>query len=94
MLSNSSSKFIKSLQLKKYRREHSSFFVEGRINVLEVLESKFKVISVLVTPDYVSEVKNYLTEEIELIEVKKSDLAKIGTYQSNNFGVAVVKMPE
>jgi RNA methyltransferase, TrmH family len=94
MLSNSSSKFIKSLQLKKYRREHSSFFVEGRINVLEVLESNFEVISVLVTSEYVSEVKDYLKVGIELIEVKEADLAKIGTYQSNNFGLAVVRMPD
>ena len=93
MLSSSSSKFIKSLQLKKYRKEHSCFFVEGRINVLEVLCSDFVVKTVLVTAEYQKEVEKVVQNGVEIIVVKINDLEKIGTYKSNNFGLAVVEMP-
>ncbi len=94
MLSNNNSKFIKSLQLKKHRTEHSCFFVEGRINVLEVLQSSYKVKTVLVTNEFYKEVKEFINAETELIEVKEADLEKIGTYTTNNFGLAVVYMSE
>lgn len=94
MLSNNLSKFIKSLQLKKYRAEHSCFFVEGRVNVLEVLRSNFNVKMVLVTQEFFLEVKENALPHLPIELVKESDLEKIGTFKSNNFGLAVIEIPQ
>jgi RNA methyltransferase, TrmH family len=94
MLSNNLSKFIKSLQLKKYRAEHSCFFVEGRVNVLEVVRSNFNVKMVLVTQEFFDEVKENALPNLQIELVKESDLEKNGTFKSNNFGLAVVEIPQ
>ncbi|MEL7004485.1 MAG: RNA methyltransferase, partial [Bacteroidota bacterium] len=44
MISKSNAKFIKSLQLKKYRKTEQAFIVEGAKSVLETLSSDFEVL--------------------------------------------------
>ena len=43
MLTNNEIKFIKSLQLKKYRDKNSLFIVEGEKVVNELIESDFLI---------------------------------------------------
>jgi TrmH family RNA methyltransferase len=42
MLSKAKIKFIKSLQIKKYRKQEQSFIVEGAKSVRELLDSDFE----------------------------------------------------
>lgn len=92
MISNKQSKIIKSLQLKKYRKLHSSFFVEGKINVLEALTSNSVVKTVFVTADYEEIVRSRLLNNCEVIVVSAKELEAVGTYKSNNFGLAIIEM--
>lgn len=94
MLSNSTSKFIKSLQLKKFRKAHSSFFVEGKVNVLEILTSHHTISHILVTKEFYAVVLSLASPQTEVLEVTENDLLKVGTLKSNSFGLAVARIPE
>jgi len=87
-------KFIKSLQLKKFRKLHSSFFVEGKVNILEALESDFKVKHLLITPEGLNDISSELIKDISVISVSEKELLKIGTFRSNSFGLIVLEIPE
>jgi RNA methyltransferase, TrmH family len=91
MISNNQSKFIKSLHLKKSRREQNCFFVEGRINVLEALRSDYRVNAVFVCEEFEHEVSSIISKDTTFDLIKETELQKIGTYQSNNFGIAILE---
>mgnify|MGYP000613035078 CR=1 FL=1 len=94
MLSKRLIKYFKSLQLKKYRLQERKFLVEGAKGVSEVLESRFQVSYLLGTAAFLSSISDELLEEAEeVIECKESDLAQVGTFKTNNAGIAVVQMP-
>lgn len=86
-------KFIKSLQLKKFRKAHSSFFVEGKVNVLEALDSEFTVTHLLLTPEGIENCAKMGLKKYNVVSVSEKELKNIGTYKSNSFGLAVLKMP-
>lgn len=94
MLSKRLIKYFKSLQLKKYRRQEQKFLVEGAKGVLEVLKSDMKVSHLLLTSDFKSSIGPDAPLKGELIEVSEKDLLNVGTFQSNNAGMAVVEMPD
>jgi RNA methyltransferase, TrmH family len=94
MISNNQSKIIKSLQLKKYRKLHSSFFVEGRLNVLEVLKSNLKIKHLFITENAENEVRDLIHEQVQLSFVTEKELEKVGTFKSNNFGLVIVEMAD
>ncbi|HEY8401944.1 MAG TPA: RNA methyltransferase [Cytophagaceae bacterium] len=95
MISKTKLKFIKSLQIKKFRREYREFFVEGAKSVLELLSSDFKVKSLLVTEkflttySFVGQASDYTVDV-----VKERDLEQIGLFSSNNSALAVAEMKE
>jgi TrmH family RNA methyltransferase len=49
MLSNTKIKFIKSLELKKYRKQQACYVVEGEKMVLELLQSKHPLLELYIT---------------------------------------------
>jgi RNA methyltransferase, TrmH family len=89
MLSKANIKYIKSLQVKKYRKEEQCFIVEGAKSVLELLNSDFEVVQVLGTPSFLSAIK---TPAAEVIEVSEKELEGLGDFQTNNAALAVAKM--
>ncbi len=94
MISINKSKFIKSLKIKKYRGIERCFLVEGRKNVKEVLQSTFKVQSVIGTRAYLDREPEELTSyQGELLEASEAFLVEAGTFQSNQDCIAVVEMP-
>lgn len=94
MLSKARIKFIKSLQLKKYRKQEQCFTVEGEKSVLEVLKSGFGVQEVLGTAEFVARQQAALKAfSGQVIEVPGKDLQTLGEYASNNAALAVVKIP-
>lgn len=95
MISNRESKFIKSLQLKKFRQLENQFVVEGAKNVLELLQSDLEVVKIYATVDFSEKYKAQLSRyEDSLVEAKEADLKKVGSFTSNNAALALVKMPE
>lgn len=90
MISKSNAKFLKSLQIKKYRKEHSCFLVEGSKSVNELVGAKFEVVTIYATKIYLDKHVS-LWEGVEIIEVKEKELGSVSFLQSNNSVLAVVK---
>lgn len=91
MLSKSTIKLIKSLQIKKFRIEHQLFLVEGRKSVLEILHSNYSVVKIVTTAKFALE---YLGKDMSdfIIEYTDEDtLSSIGNYERNSAVLAIVK---
>lgn len=93
MLSKAKLKYIKSLQLKKYRKEEQCFIVEGAKSVREVLDSDFEMTLLAATPEFIDQHSRALSGiKAEVVSASESDLTSAGSLQSNQSAVAVVRM--
>ena len=87
-------KRIKSLQIKKNRKAEQSFVVEGGKSVLEVVRSGLDVEAVLVTEAFWHENAAELRGKNFAVERTDAEmLARLGTFQTNDAALAVVRMP-
>lgn len=82
-------KLIKSLQLKKNRKEEQCFVVEGAKSVLELLASDFEVILIAGTADFLDQ---HPVRTGEVVMVKEAELEGLGEFQTNNAALAVARM--
>lgn len=90
MLSKRISRYIKSLQLKKYRKQENSFIVEGTKGVIELLKSDYQTQIIVFTKDFDNELFTpFSLDGVELIETNQKELEQIGTFQTNNSVLAV-----
>jgi len=93
MIPNRVTKFIKSLQIKKYRKQHLAFFVEGAKSVAELLKSDFEVTTLIGTPVFFKEnfilIKN---RGFEVFEANEEELSSLGSFKTNNSCLAIAKM--
>lgn len=95
MLSKNLAKYIQSLHQKKYRQEHGAFLVEGAKSVQEVLASGFRVDTLLTTERFYKENELLPDNQRPRIEiVTPAELERVGTLESNNTALAVVKTKE
>jgi TrmH family RNA methyltransferase len=92
MISKAKSKYIKSLQVKKYRIQEQRFLVEGAKSVEEVLNSSFEVELVVATESFLAVSRHRHESSVEWVEAKGSELESIGSLQSNDAALAVAKM--
>jgi RNA methyltransferase, TrmH family len=92
MLSKAKSKFIKSLQIKKYRKQEQCFVVQGAKSVQELIESDFQTLTVVGTVDFLNRLKDL--HNIEVIECTENELKSLGEFQSNDSGLALAKMKQ
>lgn len=90
MLSKANIKFIKSLQVKKYRKQEQCFVVEGAKSVLELLNSDFEVSKIVGTEEFVAVLPPLPNVEIHV--VSERDLESLGEFQTNNSALAVARM--
>jgi len=91
MLTKNNTKFIKSLQLKKFRQKEGLFIVEGAKNTLELLNSSYKLKYLIVSEDFLDRhQKEINSSEIEPIIVKEKELSALGAFQSKTDALAVV----
>ncbi|MGI9544067.1 MAG: TrmH family RNA methyltransferase [Cyclobacteriaceae bacterium] len=91
MVSKRKLKFIKSLQLKKYRKKEQCFLVEGTKSVLELLASDYQIQQLLVSPSFLEQHHIHMNGyNGDLTEVKAADLQGLGTLKSNQEALAVV----
>jgi TrmH family RNA methyltransferase len=91
MISKARAKFIKSLQVKKYRKQEQSFVVEGRKGVEELLESDFVTTVVCATKEFI---ESHDLGRIEVFEATQSELEAIGSAESNDSALAVARMKD
>jgi TrmH family RNA methyltransferase len=95
MISRQKLKLIKSLQLKKYQKQEQKFLVEGEKSVLEILDSRYKINTLLATKRFLRSYQ-YLFQEkyFEVVEAGVDELTRAGTLKTSNHAIAVVEIPE
>ena len=92
MFTKNQAKLIKSLQDKKNRVELGLFLVEGEKSVVEVLNSNFEIDFVLTTTEFFDKYGEKIREKAKSYEiVNQFDLEKVGTFETNDSALAVVK---
>ena len=89
MLSKATIKFIKSLQVKKYRKQEQCFVIEGAKSVLELLASDFELVKLIATPDFLSRTK--MPAKGEVVEVDAGALETLGEFKTNNTVLAIAR---
>lgn len=82
------------MQLKKYRIQEQCFVVEGEKGVQELLHSDFTVTSVVGTSSFINSHQKLLNGNFEVVEATESELAAIGSFQTNASVLAVANMRE
>jgi RNA methyltransferase, TrmH family len=93
MISKARIKFIKSLQVKKYRKEAQSFIVEGAKSVEELLKSDFELLTLFATDEFIGTNEMQLkTRKAEIESVTESELDSLGVFQTNTSALAIVRM--
>ena len=85
MISIKIKKYIKSLQIKKYRQQHQAFLVEGWKSVDELLKSDFDVEHL-----FISEKFSHLCNG-DVVDEK--DINEVSSLHNNKEAIAVVKIP-
>lgn len=91
MITNLQSKYIKSLQNKKGRHEERAFLVEGRKNVLELLESNYETILVVGTAAFFAG-HDLPWHKWPCAEAPEQKIAALGTLVTNEHALAVARM--
>jgi len=93
MVSKKWQKLVKSLQYKKYRKEEGVFFVEGAKSVQELLASDYEIEIIFATSSFLAREKNIPTNT-PVETATEQELVEIGTLQSNQDCLAVVRQKE
>lgn len=93
MFSKQQQKYVQSLQIKKYRQEHQRFLVEGAKSIVELLSADFEIELLLCTEKFFIENEKKL-RKILVEQISQTEIEKLGTLQSNDAALAVVKMRE
>lgn len=89
MLSKATIKFIKSLQVKKYRKQEQCFLVEGAKSVQELLGSDFEIVKLFGTTNFLSTLEMPLKGEV--VEVSEGELEGLGEFQTNRSALAIAR---
>lgn len=91
-ISKNTAKLIKSLHLKKYRKEEGLFLVEGEKSILELLTSDFEIQSIYLTREVFEKYRDAFKKYDDIIEiVVPEELTKISNFEFNDTGIAIVK---
>ncbi len=88
MLTKAEIKLVRSLAEKKHRQETGLFLVEGAKSVEEVLASDFETRFVIASAAFAKKIAGKTTR-IEI--VSQEELEKLGTLETNDTAIAVVK---
>ena len=91
MISKTKLKLIKSLKYKKTRDDLNLFLVEGLKGILEVNNSKYKIIFTVVSNEIFKKHKNDLPKS-NLYVVDAEEINKYSLLKKNNIGFCVVEL--
>jgi len=92
-LTNKQIKLINSLHSKKGRSENHLFLVEGEKGLLELIKSSFKI-QFIVLNETLSSHEIAQTHPNHCFFISELELSKYSTLVTNNFGLAVVEIPQ
>ena len=93
MISKAKVKYIKSLQVKKYRLQEQCFVVEGAKSVIELLHSDYVTTWVAATEGFIGRNERQLKASGAEVAVASShELELLGSFQSNDAALAVARI--
>lgn len=93
MIPKNTAKFIKSLQIKKYRQKENAFLIEGAKNVLELLKSDFVIHKLFLTRQFIERFdKEVGVGDFPHTVVTETELSKISAHKTNNAALAIAEM--
>jgi RNA methyltransferase, TrmH family len=93
MISKAKVKYIKSLQVKKYRLQEQCFVAEGAKSVSELLQSDFEVIWLAASPEFTDRNHKWLNKtRAEVVIAAETELSSLGNFQTNDAAVAIARM--
>ncbi|MBS1680644.1 MAG: RNA methyltransferase [Bacteroidetes bacterium] len=93
MVSKAKIKFVKSLQVKKYRKQEQSFVVEGAKSVEELLHSNYTIDWLAASEMFLKKNENVIQKrKVEYVVADEKELAQLGHFQTNDAALAVAKM--
>jgi RNA methyltransferase, TrmH family len=92
MISKAQIKWVKSLQLKKYRHEEQCFVVQGRKGVLELLKSDFQIELIAATEQMLEKISGKIRSDISTAVSSEKELEMMGSFESNDSILAVARM--
>lgn len=89
-------KFVRSLSLQKYRKEHNAYVIEGNKIVKEWLECKAPFRLLMATEQWISDHRHILDKELEtkIRIVDQPILQKMSNFKTAGEVMAVVEMKE
>jgi TrmH family RNA methyltransferase len=90
MLSNTKIKFIKSLELKKYRKQQACYVVEGEKMVLELLQSKYPLLELYITDAFFEKHRALIPAQPAAVRVDEKSLKKASQLQTATQALALV----
>jgi TrmH family RNA methyltransferase len=93
MVSKSQISLIKSLQQKKFRREHRLFVAEGYKSVSEFIASGYQMQTVYHTPAVTAKL-NKLSKKVNFQDISAADLQKMSSLTTPQEVLAVIHLPE
>lgn len=93
MLSKPKIKFINSLKIGKYRKQHKIFFAEGSINVLDFIRNTNLTVEIFAGSEWI---ENHSADigGLAFNEVSEKEMAKITALKTPSEVLAVFNMPE
>ncbi len=95
MISKSQVRYVQSLRMSKFRKEHGAFIAEGEKLAEELLQSGFGIRQLFALPDWIQRNQNRLdTLKISAQEVSEAELGRISGLVTPNKVLAVVAIPQ
>lgn len=94
MISKAQLKWVKSLQLKKYRQEEQCFVVQGKKGVLELLKSDFHVEFIAATEQTLEKLSSKIRGEISTEVASEKEIEMMGSFESNDSILAVARIKQ
>ncbi|MEZ4972085.1 MAG: RNA methyltransferase [Cyclobacteriaceae bacterium] len=91
MISKNQAKFIKSLQLKKYRKQAQCFVVDGEKGVKEAIRSDFELVQIVCTESFAESSEALFPKGVEVIMASEKQLSQISSFQTNENVLAVLR---
>ncbi len=92
MFTKNQAKLIRALHEKKNRSDLGLFLVEGAKSVSELLKSDFEIEFLLITTEFFEKYGDQIRDRSKEYEmVKQDEIEKVGTLESNDSALAVVK---
>ncbi|HEY1024844.1 MAG TPA: RNA methyltransferase [Sphingobacteriaceae bacterium] len=92
MLSKSEISFIKSLHLKKYRKDHNLFIAEGFKSVSEFINSDYTIETIYCTAALLPKLYKF-SRKIKLVEITEAEISKVTALTTPQGVLATIRIP-